>query len=626
MSEERDEENSSPVTRTFRRRRGHFGHWREMRPTNTNASSNEAIQNQGNLNSVPVELQTRSRELGLCFSLPFLPRSFLSSDPVLGESYCDCYKEKDHNVECTCGEDDTDFDWVWDHNQRSVNTNLQNGNREVRFHSEYSCGTAAVRGNQAMASNQHYWEIKMTSPVYGTDMMVGVGTETIDLDRHHYTFCSLLGSDCDSWGLSYTGLFHHQGEAQCYAPRFGQGSIIGVHLDMWNGTLSFYKNRQPLGVACSGLKGKTLFPMVSSTAARSGMKVIRTRSFNTSLQYLCCVALRKIVPSELGVLDVLALPPGLSGFLENNLDWLLGAATTSQLCCSANVNSNNKTSSCDSHDENGEKLLNKIQPRLYHGCCHTKGSTVTNSQETSCWTSKCYTSSAGMRSYNAKISSSCNCSKKAVKNKLKPGFFIPNKINISSIADKTFPEKLEINKCPSDSEHSQLSTFVESKSSKQNQVKNCSEQEEYYTDDELPEIKTSPFTQVSLKRRNAVFCNQESNKLKVHCCINPLHYVADPGPSSSGLSYKENSCISDPGPAILPSVQNPDISPLILKAVACSCNSTFSLPFKNSISDCETSFHSKKRKFEVQEEKTDDNSEISDFESSPTTKKAKLMD
>lgn len=43
---------------------------------------------------------------------------------------------------------------------------------------EYSCGTAAIRGNKELADGQHFWEIKMTSPVYGTDMVRVGHTET----------------------------------------------------------------------------------------------------------------------------------------------------------------------------------------------------------------------------------------------------------------------------------------------------------------------------------------------------------------------------------------------------------------------------------------------------------------
>ena len=64
--------------------------------------------------------------------------------------------------------------------------------------------------------------------------------------------------------------------------------------------------------------------MVCSTAARSGMRVIGSSSFNTSLQFMCCQALRKLVPSHLDVVDALEpFPPGLRAFLANNLGWLL---------------------------------------------------------------------------------------------------------------------------------------------------------------------------------------------------------------------------------------------------------------------------------------------------------------
>lgn len=141
--------------------------------------------------------------------------------------------------------DVSEFDWVWDANSRSTATLLNCDNRKVNFHSEYSCGTAAIRGSKELAEGQHFWEIKMTSPVYGTDMvnlyslppntdllllckrnpkvekfvwkliisklffisvqMVGIGTSDVNLDKYRHTFCSLLGKDTDSWGLSYTG-------------------------------------------------------------------------------------------------------------------------------------------------------------------------------------------------------------------------------------------------------------------------------------------------------------------------------------------------------------------------------------------------------------------------------------
>ena len=35
--------------------------------------------------------------------------------------------------------------------------------------------------------------------------MVGIGTAEVNLDKFQHSFCSMLGMDEDSWGLSYTG-------------------------------------------------------------------------------------------------------------------------------------------------------------------------------------------------------------------------------------------------------------------------------------------------------------------------------------------------------------------------------------------------------------------------------------
>uniref|UniRef100_A0A8B9RT90 SPRY domain-containing SOCS box protein 3 n=1 Tax=Accipiter nisus TaxID=211598 RepID=A0A8B9RT90_9AVES len=259
-----------------------------------------------------------------------LSPSIPSAIPVTGESYCNCENQSEapycsslhalHRVkDCQCGEEDEYFDWVWDDLNKSTATLLTCDNRKVNFHMEYSCGTAAIRGNKELADGQHFWEIKMTSPVYGTDMMVGIGTSDVNLDKYRHTFCSLLGKDEDSWGLSYTGLLHHKGDKTNFSSRFGQGSIIGVHLDTWHGTLTFFKNRKCIGVAATKLQNKKFYPMVCSTAAKSSMKVIRSCASCTSLQYLCCYRLRQLLPNYVDTLEVLPLPPGLKQVLHNKL-------------------------------------------------------------------------------------------------------------------------------------------------------------------------------------------------------------------------------------------------------------------------------------------------------------------
>ncbi|KAM4820337.1 SPRY domain-containing SOCS box protein 3 isoform 3-T3 [Thomomys bottae] len=290
-----------------------------------------------------------------------LPTSIPSAVPVTGESFCDCQGQSEaafcsslhptrRSKDCRCGEEDEHFDWVWDDLSKSSATLLSCDKRKVSFHMEYSCGTAAIRGTKELGEGQHFWEIKMTSPVYGTDMMVGIGTSDVDLDKYHHTFCSLLGRDEDSWGLSYTGacgwggwggqgggrgpsgslprpvspgMLHHKGDKTSFSSRFGQGSIIGVHLDTWHGTLTFFKNRKCIGVAATQLQNKRFYPMVCSTAAKSSMKVIRSCASATSLQYLCCYRLRQLRPDSGDTLEGLPLPPGLKQVLHNKLGWVL---------------------------------------------------------------------------------------------------------------------------------------------------------------------------------------------------------------------------------------------------------------------------------------------------------------
>lgn len=79
------------------------------------------------------------------------------------------------------------------------------------------------------------------------------------------------------------------------------------------------------GTAYTGLHGRTLYPMACSTAARSGMRIISSRSFPTSLQFMCCQKLRRCVPAHLDVLEALTMPPGLKQYLANKMAWLVHA-------------------------------------------------------------------------------------------------------------------------------------------------------------------------------------------------------------------------------------------------------------------------------------------------------------
>ena len=173
-----------------------------------------------------------------------------------------------------------------------------------------SSGTAAVIGDTALSRpDHHYWEIKFTSPVYGSDVMVGLATKKLDLATHVHSFTSFLGNDDSSLGYSYHGYVRKDGVKKRYGDKWSKGDIIGVHLDTWKGTVSFYKNRQLQGQAWAGLGGEDWFPVVSSTAAKSSMILVNTISFKNTLQLLCFMTLSEKYPKS-DLLNIY-LPPAL---------------------------------------------------------------------------------------------------------------------------------------------------------------------------------------------------------------------------------------------------------------------------------------------------------------------------
>ncbi|XP_050309355.1 SPRY domain-containing SOCS box protein 3 [Anthonomus grandis grandis] len=246
---------------------------------------------------------------------------FYFSNDLIKNPYCSdtCLKQiSEGKIQCKCGEDKPVFDWTW-HEPRSATIQVSNHGRDVLFNPVYSCGTAAVRGTTPFKQNHHYyWEIKILSKLYGTDCMIGVGTSNVDLKKAQFRFCSILGMDNDSWGYSYQGRIYHGQLQRMYGREFNIGSLIGVYLDMCNGTLEFYLNRTPLGIAFKDLKGKELYPMVSSTAAQSAMRLTCCMSRQQSLQI---ISLKRILENQC-LYEEYKTIPSLKVIYERQVFWM----------------------------------------------------------------------------------------------------------------------------------------------------------------------------------------------------------------------------------------------------------------------------------------------------------------
>ncbi|XP_039753260.1 SPRY domain-containing SOCS box protein 3-like isoform X2 [Pararge aegeria] len=244
------------------------------------------------------------------------------------KSYCSCWNIKKLPISCTeikgcfCGEDNDVFDWKWITHPLSESSwvVVNEDQKQVTFHPMYSLGTAAAKGDTPFLHNYHYyWEVKMLTHTYGTDIMVGVGSGksklTMNTSNLDVKFASLLGQDGESYGLSYKGRVWHNAQFSEDTDGFGFGSIVGVRVDFWQGTLQFYLNRKPQGVSFYNLRRHAeLFPILCSTAAQSSMRLTYAASWRASL----LVDAAKVLAAGLRGTD---LPPGLQ-FTRRSHFWL----------------------------------------------------------------------------------------------------------------------------------------------------------------------------------------------------------------------------------------------------------------------------------------------------------------
>ncbi|XP_031833859.1 SPRY domain-containing SOCS box protein 3 isoform X3 [Nomia melanderi] len=153
-------------------------------------------------------------------------------------------------------------EWEWDKEYATTSITLFEQNLSVQFHGIFSNGTSAVRGTKLLEKGRHhYWELKILTPTYGTDIMIGVGTDKVDMNSRKNDFCSFLGLDQESFGFSYRGYIQYDGKKRKYGCCFDQDSLVGVHLNTWNGTLEFFHNRKSLGMYCfHWIKGHNVIP------------------------------------------------------------------------------------------------------------------------------------------------------------------------------------------------------------------------------------------------------------------------------------------------------------------------------------------------------------------------------
>ena len=153
---------------------------------------------------------------------------------------------------------------------------------------------STILGTRPFSTGSTHWEIRInvSSTAY---IFVGIASSSADLS-------SFLGGCGEGWGfIGEQALYHNREKVKVYGEAFSSGDIIGVTLDMNQGTLSFSKNHRNLGIAFDKIYGE-LYPAVAFYNAGQELEILsdgfRTNSTFESIP---------VSPSNLNLDDISVL-------------------------------------------------------------------------------------------------------------------------------------------------------------------------------------------------------------------------------------------------------------------------------------------------------------------------------
>lgn len=189
--------------------------------------------------------------------------------------------------------------------------------------------TDGIRGKVGFTKGLHIWEIIWPAEQRGTHACVGVATSSATLQKMGYYGLCQTGLDIHSWVLNLcTGIIFHNASCARYPSILGHYEAhyamkfqdIMVILDMDQGTLSFKVDGQYLGEAFKNIKGRKVYPFVSSVVGYSKITMRYMGSLEPGppkLQVLCRHTVRKRLHKTTleDQIKLLGLPKSIEKFM-----------------------------------------------------------------------------------------------------------------------------------------------------------------------------------------------------------------------------------------------------------------------------------------------------------------------
>lgn len=118
--------------------------------------------------------------------------------------------------------------------------------------------------------------------------------------------------------MSYRGDLWHDGVCQEFCEPIFHRAVIGCHLNLYRGTLTYYMDGIELGVAFTDLAnlGEHLYPMISSTATETELGLGARSCRYLSLQEKCFQAIKRSLRCTEEGIDNLPLPKTMKSYIK----------------------------------------------------------------------------------------------------------------------------------------------------------------------------------------------------------------------------------------------------------------------------------------------------------------------
>ncbi|KAH7700971.1 SPRY domain-containing SOCS box protein SSB-4, partial [Aphelenchoides avenae] len=216
----------------------------------------------------------------------------------------------------------------WNPDDRSLNIYVKEDDRLTLHRHPVAQSTDCIRGKVGFANGFHVWQICWPSRMRGTHAVVGVATKTAPLHSIGYT--SLVGANSESfgWDLVRNKCFHDSKNTSSWVyPSSSVDVEEGYHvpdkfyviLDMDEGYMAYASEKQFLGVAFRGLKGKVLYPAISAVWGHCEVTMKYMGGLDPEPRQLMDIC-RRTIRMQLGRhrldrVDELRLPPALQRYL-----------------------------------------------------------------------------------------------------------------------------------------------------------------------------------------------------------------------------------------------------------------------------------------------------------------------